>query len=79
MGDMKLYAWQPKGHGEMSFFVMAGSEEQAKIAVQCRIDAELSKQDEDNYFSSMDFSGWGTDYYGLTVVTAGVVVMNSND
>ena len=82
---MKLYAWQPNGHGEQSFFVLAETEEQARAAVEAKIADLLAKHADDNYFeddgnySEMDFSGWGTDYYKLTVAGVAEVIMNSND
>jgi len=78
---MKLYAFQPRGHGQLSFFVMAENEADALAA----IDAEIAKhqKDRDDYdlmwWSSFDISGWRTDYYKLTVADAGQVVTNDND
>jgi hypothetical protein len=31
---MKLFAWQPTGHGPLSFFVMAEDEASARVAVE---------------------------------------------
>lgn len=82
---MKLFAWQPNGHGEQSFFVMAETEEQAKTAVEAKIADLLAKNADENYYeddglySEFCFRGWGTDYYTLTVADVGDVVMNSND
>lgn len=74
---MKLYAWQPKGHGEQSFFVMAENEESARKAVNKEI--ELKTADSDSFLSEREFEGWGTDYYVLTVAVPGQVLMNDND
>jgi hypothetical protein len=76
---MKLYAFQPKGHGQKSFFVMAESEKEAKEFVAKKI-AELLANEEDGIsYSDYDFSGWGTDYYCLEVFEVGQVVLNDND
>ncbi len=68
---MKLYAWQPQGHGDWSFFVMAESLEAATAAVEAQI-----KADKDRYY--INCHGWGTDYYVLHIVEAGVVLTNDN-
>jgi hypothetical protein len=75
---MKLYAWQPKGHGEYSFFVCAESEQEAKNAVDAHIKKHLNQQDNE-YIGDYEIGGWGTDYYRLTVVRPLSVVTNSND
>jgi hypothetical protein len=85
MNNRRLFAWQPNGHGEKSFFVVAETEEQARAAVEAKISDLLAKSKDGDYFgedgiySEIDFSGWGTDYYKLTVADIGEVVMNSND
>jgi len=82
---MKLYAWQPQGHGEQSFFVMAESEEQARQAVEAKIAELLAKGasddywEEDGHYTEYDFNGFGTGYYVLTVLDAGEVALNDND
>ena len=68
---MKLYAWQPRGHGEYSFFVCAENEKDAKDAV----DSYIKEQSISDYSSS----GFGTDYYFLTVLEPLQVVSNCND
>lgn len=66
----KLYAWQPQGHGEYSFFVMAESEQQAKEAIdKYLIDENIGHCEQDR---------WGTDYYELTVVDPLQVIINEN-
>lgn len=64
---VKLFAWQPQGHGELSFFVAARGEEEAREAV-------------DKYIANEQYrvGGWGTDYYELTVVEVGQVITNDN-
>ena len=70
---MKLYAWQPNGYGQLSYYVMAESEKEAKAAVE----------------SSDDFEGWSSisylktsekieDYYVLTVLNDLEVITNDN-
>jgi len=66
---MKLYAWQPDGHGEKSFFVMA---ENIVEALEAVLDAIKGL---DEYYSR----GFGTDYYTLTVAGPGKVILNDND
>jgi len=71
---MKLYAYQPKGHGEYSFFTIAESEEEAKKAVDKYIAETLTE----NATVKYEARGWGTDYYRLTVLKAGQVIENDN-
>lgn len=70
---MKLFAWQPDGHGEDSFFVMAENEAAAREAVEAFIRQPRSARD---YVAA---SGWGTDYYKLTVADEGQVLTNLNE
>jgi len=70
--DNLLFAWQPKGHGEYSFFVMAENEEKARKAV-AKFIATLKESDK------MYSDGWETDYYKLTVVGPESVVINCNE
>jgi hypothetical protein len=72
---MKLFAYQPKGFGPASFFVMAESEDEAKASVEEFVRVQ-SQQDNVNDFSA---EGFGTDYYKLTVLERGQVIMNDND
>jgi hypothetical protein len=65
--ELKLYAWQPDGHGELSAFVMAASEEEATTAIFNQIGKEEGEMD-----------GFGTVYYKLTVLKRGQVVFNDN-
>ena len=76
-GQNRLYAWQPKGYGELSLFVMASSEKAALEYVESKI-AELISSDSDG-FSAYYFRGFGTDYYELSVVGVGEVLFNCND
>lgn len=78
--EMKLYAWQPKGHGELSWFVMATSEAEAKATVDQEIKRRslLPWHEPDQIVDGMVW-GWGTDYYQLTVLDPGQPISNSND
>ena len=71
---MKLYAFQPQGHGEQSFFTIAKSEEEAIKAVTKYIDTHYPKGSPNEY----DAYGFGTDYYKMTVIEEGQVVENNN-
>ena len=75
---MKLFAWQPQGHGEYSFFVCAENEQEAKKAVDAYIKKHLN-QDDDEDISDFSIAGWGTDYYRLTIVEPLGVITNDND
>jgi hypothetical protein len=66
---VKLYAWQPEGHGELSFFVCAESQEQALAAVEMSVRS----------LRGNECSGWGTDYYQLRIFDPGKVAFNQND
>lgn len=72
---LKLFAFQPKGHGEYSFFVMAKKESEAIEAVEKWAESEYGSYWRDEYF----FGGWGTDYYTVKVFDRGQVVINDND
>ena len=75
---MKLYAWQPKGHGSLSFFVCAENEKDAKDAVYDYVREHMPKSDDDfvpDYLSK----GVGTDGYLLTVLGPMQVATNHND
>lgn len=77
---MKLFAFTPKGHGQQSFFVMANSEEEARHAVQNKINELLAGRGDDGCsYSDYDFEGFGTDYYRLDVYELNHVALNSND
>ena len=77
---MKLYAWQPNGHGEFSWFVAAETEADAKAAVEKEMARRkaLPLGDIDR-ITDYECGGWGTDYYTLTVADAGTVLLNAND
>jgi hypothetical protein len=72
---MKLYAFQPQGHGERSFFTIAKNEEEAIKAVTNYVETVCAKGGIYEY----DAAGWGTDYYKMTVVEEGQVIFNLND
>jgi hypothetical protein len=78
--ELKLYAWQPKGHGELSWFVVAETEAEAKDAVDREIARRLSLPwDEPDHIGDYDVEGWGSDYYTLTVAKRGQPVSNDNE
>jgi hypothetical protein len=72
----KLYAFQPQGHGEYSFFVAANSEAEAIEAVTKLVKEEYTRKEGGLMYEA---GGWGTDYYKMTVVEQGQVVINCND
>lgn len=71
---MKLYAFYPNGHGQFSFFVMADSEENARIKVTEHIKKNHTKDDVINY----EAQGWGTDYYKCVVADENTILENDN-
>lgn len=73
---MKLFAFQPKGHGPSSFFVMAETEEEAIKSVEAFIVEEAKRAEEQHY--DFDFEGFGTDEYKTTVFKVGQVAANDN-
>jgi hypothetical protein len=77
---MKLYAWQPRGHGELSWFVVAADESAAKIAVENEISRRMALHfDDPDCIDDTEVYEWGTDYYRLTVAAPGVVLSNYNE
>ncbi len=71
--EMKLFAFQPNGYGQYSFFVMAENDLEARRAVERYI--------EDTFDSScnLPYAGFGTDSYKLIVLNRGEVIANAND
>lgn len=70
---MKMYCFQPNGHGETSAFVLAETEEEARRFV-------IEASEKEDVFCKPDLEGFETDYYSVTVVSVpGVVVWNAND
>lgn len=71
--EIKLFAFQPTGYGQYSFFVMAASEGEALQSVERYI--------EENFGStcSYPYAGFGTDGYKLRVLGRGEVIVNAND
>jgi len=70
---VKLYVWTPEGHGQLSFCVMAESEEQARAAVDRQVLAVRHNR------GDYAVDGWGTDYYTLGEYGVGKVVEHEND
>jgi hypothetical protein len=77
---LRLYAFQPKGHGELSFFVVVESKEQAKQYLNDAI-TERSNLDihDPLHLRPYHYAGWESDYYELTVAEVGEVITNGND
>lgn len=76
--DIMLFAFQPNGHGEYSFFVIEKNEDAAINAVNKYI-SEHSNKDDRYYIDRCDINGWGTDYYKLTKASIGEVITHTND
>lgn len=82
MNKLKLYAFQPDGYGPKSFYVMATSEENARIAINKYIEDYNKRQKEDEeieYYSSLD--DYETDYLSSCkplVLDENEVVINDN-
>src|SRR5690349_3045443 len=72
---LKLYAFQPSGHGEASFFTIANSLEEAWTIVNKHVEDNYLKKGKIGYRAG----GWGTDYYTVTTVKEGDVIENDND
>lgn len=70
---MKLYAFQPDGYGQYSFFVMAENEREARRAVERHIEKTFDST------CNLPYAGFGTDAYKLTVLNRGEVIANAND
>lgn len=70
MGIMKLFAFQPEGHGQISLFVMAETPDAAREACIRHIG---------NRMRDYDYRGWGTDHYEMRELAVGEVVENPND
>lgn len=76
---MKLYAFTPRGHGQYSFYVMAESEEAARLAVDEKIKKLMTEGEDNIRISDYEVQGWGTDYYHLQILDSNEVVFNPND
>jgi hypothetical protein len=77
---LKLYAWQPNGHGELSWFVVAETEAEVKDAVDREIARRLALPwDDQDHISVCEVEGWGSEYYTLTVAKRGQPVDNANE
>ncbi len=71
--EMKLFAFQPNGFGQYSFFVMAETEREALRAVERYIKKTFDST------CNLPYAGFGTDVYKLTVLNRGEVIDNAND
>lgn len=68
---MKLYVWQPKNYGQMSFFTIAPDEKSAEISVAQYIQQQCA---EDDSYTKDEAYGWGTDAYTLIILDVGEVI-----
>ena len=68
---MKLYAFQPDGHGEYSFFVIADSKEQALKLIKSHC--------KDKGINEYNHRGIDTDYYIVSELEPYQVIDNPND
>lgn len=71
--EMKLFAFQPNGYGQYSFFVMATDEQEASRAIERFIKLNFDST------CNLPYAGFGTDSYKLTVLERGEVISNAND
>lgn len=81
---IKLYIFEPRGHGSLSFFVMAETEEEAFRLIDSEIERRLKLKPRDNdyirnHLNDYACSGWGTEYYDLSVIEPGMVFTHTND
>jgi hypothetical protein len=87
---MKLYAFQPQGHGQTSFFVMARDENEARGFINARVaeltatEAKLRREanpgmgDERRGWLPYEVQGWPENYV-LTAYDHGEIAENAND
>lgn len=64
-GGSKLYVWTPRGHGQLSYFMVARDERSAREAVDEKVKTDRKK------YGNCSVLGWGTDYYELRVYDIG--------
>lgn len=73
---MKLYAWQPVGHGPQSFFVMAETQEDAAKKVIQKTYELVGEGDIWGYkYARLFFS----EHWNYTVAEVGEVLTNDNE
>jgi hypothetical protein len=78
--ELRLFAFQPSGHGEPSFFVLASSEDEARKAIDARVAEVYASSEHEPYgYDAWKDNSYGPDYYQLTVVSRGEVIENDND
>ena len=73
---MKLYVFRPKGHGPLSFYIMAANEVQARLEIDKWIAGALKRN---KFVSNWEVNGWGTDEYELEIYEPLQVAVNDND
>lgn len=72
---MNLYAFRPAGHGPVSMFVVAESEQEARQAVTKHMQVQKAADPNAFYY---DYQNGDLNAYELTVADCGVVVENAN-
>lgn len=74
--ESKLFSFCPKGHGGLSFFVVAKNEMEAFS----KVDAHVKEHhfDEANK-PKWEAQGWGTDYYVCEIADPSQIIEHSND
>ena len=73
---MLLYVWRPRGHGQLSFFVVAASLAEAKAAIDAHVDHTYRAHDGTLAYEAR---GWNTDYYEGFSYSVGTVVEHPNE
>jgi hypothetical protein len=74
---LKLFGFQPPGHGQYSFFVMAETKEAAVSYINKYIEDHLNK-DDGHFLSDYYIQGWPEDY-DITEAAEGNVITHAND
>ena len=67
---MKLFAFQPRGHGPASFFIMAKSIEGARVRVH-----DFCQNQDDEYYYAYYI---GNDNYEVLEYDENIIVVNDN-
>jgi hypothetical protein len=67
---IKLYAFEPNGNGELSFYTIAKNKKEAFDIV----DKYVKEKHFSNNKFDYDANGWGTDYYILTECEYGSII-----
>lgn len=73
---MKLFRFYPDGHGPLSYFVNAETQEEAHAIVTAHINKCYPPKNGVHVYEAKE---WGTDYWLLEECEIGQVLENSND